>query len=183
MKALMARRSRSLQSGPAVVVAHVLEHDFVIRRIDDHGDRFVILRRAADHGGPADVDILDRFGQGDVRLGDRFLERIKIHHHQIDRLEPALLRFGDVPWIVALIEQAAVHARVQGFDPALQHFRKRGETGNVAHRNFFFPKQFRRAAGGNDIDALTLQGARKIGDAGLVRNGNESAGDLHQEME
>ena len=71
---------------------------------------------------------------------------------------------------------------MQSFHPPFQHFGKSGETRNVAHRNFFLPQQVRRAAGGNDIDALPLQRARKRGDAGFVGNGNECAGDFHENV-
>ena len=65
-----------------------LAGDFrVIRRIHHHRDALVVLRRAAQHGRPADVNVFDRVVQRDVRLGDRLLERIKVHHHEINRLD------------------------------------------------------------------------------------------------
>jgi len=37
----------------------------VVRRIDEDDDVLVILRRGAKHGGSADVDLLDTFGELD----------------------------------------------------------------------------------------------------------------------
>ena len=65
-----------------------LPGDFrVIRRVHDHGDAFVVLRGAAQHGRAADVDVLNRFGQRDAGFGDGLLEGIKIHDDEIDRLD------------------------------------------------------------------------------------------------
>jgi hypothetical protein len=41
--------------------------------------------------------------------------------------------------ISALVEETAVAARMQSFYPAFQDFRERGEAGNLAHWDFFFP--------------------------------------------
>ena len=110
---------------------------------------------------------------------DRLLERIKIHHHQVDRLEAAFPRFGFVFGVAAFVKQAAVDARMQSFDPAFQDLGKSGETGDVAARNFLLSQQIRRSAGGNDVDPLPLERAREFGDPALVGDGNERAGDFH----
>ena len=54
----------------------LLGHRRVISRIRNHRYALVILRRTAQHRRPADVDILNRILQRDIRLGDRFLEWI-----------------------------------------------------------------------------------------------------------
>ena len=72
---------------------------------------------------------------------------------------------------------------MQRLDAALEHFRKIGEAGNVAHRHAFLAQQLSRAAGGDDIDALFLQRAGEGRHAFLVRNGDEGAGDFHRAKE
>ncbi len=63
----------------------------------------------------------------DVGLCDRGFKGIKIHHHEIDRLDPVLARGGFVLLVAAQIEEPAVHFRVQRFHPAVEHFGEAGE--------------------------------------------------------
>ena len=84
---------------------------------------------------------------------DRGFERIKIHDDEIDRLDPMFLCGGFVLFFSAQIKQAAMHFRVQRFDPALEHFRETGEVGNVADFDSFLTEEARGAAGGNDFHA------------------------------
>src|SRR5262249_2578812 len=79
-------------------------------------------------------------------------------------------------------EEAAVDAGMQRLYTAIEHFRKRCETRDLAHRNFFFPQQDRCPTCGNDIYTLALQRAGKRGDTGFVRNGNERAADFHADV-
>jgi hypothetical protein len=64
------------------------------------------------------------------------------------------------------------------FDATFQDFRKIGEARDVADRHSFFAEQLGRSASGNYVDALLLQRARERGDAFLVGDGNECAGDF-----
>jgi hypothetical protein len=72
-----------------------------------------------------------------------------------------------------------MHAGMQSFYTAIEHFRKCGETRYLAHGNFFFFQQDRCSACGNDVYALAFQRASKRSDAGFVRDGNESAANFH----
>jgi hypothetical protein len=60
------------------------EHGVVVRVIDDDGGVLVVLRRGAQHGRAADVDVLDRFGIGAVGACRRRFERVEIHDEQVD---------------------------------------------------------------------------------------------------
>src|SRR6266540_7124490 len=75
-----------------------------------------------------------------------------------------------------------MHARMQRFYTAIEHFRKCRETRDLAHRNFFFFQQDRCSACGNDVYALSFQRASKCCDPGFVRHGNESATDFHEDV-
>ena len=127
-----------LQRRLAVIVAHVFEHALVIGGLDHDRDRLVILGGATDHRGPADVDVLDRFGQRYVRFRDGLREWIQIHDHQIDWLKTALTCFGLVLRVTPFVKQPAVHTRVQSFDTPFQHLGKCSETGNLTRRDLFF---------------------------------------------
>ena len=45
--------------GRALVGGELVEHGLIVLRLDDDGDVVVVFRGGADHGGTADVDILD----------------------------------------------------------------------------------------------------------------------------
>src|SRR5206468_1830349 len=111
-----------------------------------------------------------------VRFGDGLLEWIKINNYEIDGFETLVTRLFFMAGIPPLIEQTAMDARMQSFYTSFQHFRKTGKVGNLPHRYLFFSQQFRRSTGGNNIDALFFESARKFGDAGFLGNGNKGAG-------
>ena len=172
----MARRSRSFSVVSPSCIAHIFEHRVVVCGINDDRDRFIIFRRASNHRRAADVDVFNCFRESYARLRNGGFERIKIDRHQIDRIKAAFTRFCFVFRVAAFVEKPAMHAGMQSFHPAIEHFRKCGETRNLAHWNFFLPQQVRCSAGGNDVYALAFQRASKRSDTGFVRNGNESAG-------
>ena len=121
----------------ALVIAHRFEYCVVIGGIHDDRDRFVILRRAPDHRRAADIDVLNCFRQSYVRLRDRGFERIKIDDHQVDRIKAAFTRFCFVFRIAALVKKPAVHAGMQSFYTAIEHFGKCGETQIYRAPEFF----------------------------------------------
>ena len=75
----LAERKR----GHAVMRGEFVEQRRVIARLDHDRDVVMVLRRGADHGRPADVDILDAVGKIAAARHGRF-ERIKIDHQDID---------------------------------------------------------------------------------------------------
>ena len=70
-------------------------------------------------------------------------------------------------------QQAGMHLGVQGFDTAIEHFRKTGEFGHLGHRQAFVGQQLGSAASGNEFDAKRVQGLGKFNNAGFVGDGNE----------
>ena len=76
-----------------------------------------------------------------------------------------------------------MHAGMQSLNSPIEHFWKRGEARDLARWNFFLPQQVRRSARRNDINALTLEDARKRSHTGFVGNGNQSTGDFHRFVE
>jgi len=49
----------------------------------------------------------------------------------------------------------------------------------MSGRDLFLTQQFRRSTGRNNVDTLFFEGAREVGNAGFVGNGNEGALNLH----
>ena len=107
-----------------------IEHRGVIAGIDHDRDIVVVLRRGADHGRAADVDILDAVGEI-AAARDGVLERIKIDHQQIDRPDAVAAHRIGVGGIAAHGKKSAMHRRMQRLDPAIHHLGKSGEIADV----------------------------------------------------
>ena len=154
--------------------AELFQHRGVVVRVDEHGDIGVVLGGRADHGRPADIDILD--ARGKIRAArDRVLERIEVDDHHIDRTYPVRLQGFSVRGIAANREQSAVHRRMQGLDAAVHHLGKAGQLGNVDDREPRLAQRLARAAGGDEFDAVARESAGELDDPALVGNGDESA--------
>jgi hypothetical protein len=110
--------------------AELFQHRGVVVRVDEHGDIGMVLGGRADHGLPADIDILDARGKIRAARG-RVLERIEVDDHHIDRTYPVRLQGFSVRGIAANREQPAVHRRMQGLDAAVHHLGEAGQLGNV----------------------------------------------------
>ena len=150
------------------------QHRGVIARLDHHGDVVVVLRRGADHGRAADVDVLDAVGKiGAARDGG--FERVEIDHQQIDRPDVVRAHRLGVRGVVAHRQQAAMDRRMQRLDPAVHHLGKSGEIADVEHVEPGIAQGLARAAGRNQLDAVAGQRAGEVDDAGFVGDGNEGA--------
>ena len=152
------------------------QHLLVVGGLDHHGHVGVVLGGGADHGRPADVDVLDAILEGGA-FGDGRLERIEVHHQEIDRLDAVLFHRRGVLFVGADRQQAAVHFRMQRLDAAVHHFGKAGQFGDVDHLQ---PGLFQRlggAAGGDEFDAVTGKRRGEFGQAGLVGHRQQGAGD------
>ncbi len=128
----------------------------------------MVLGRAAQHGRTPNIDILDRLVQGDVRPRHGLLERIKIHHHQVNRLDPVGADGRLMRGVAPQIEQPPVHFGVQRLDPAIQHLRKARIGAQVGDLEPGFTKRFGRAAGRNQLHARLGQRLRQRHQTGLV---------------
>jgi len=154
---------------------HLGQHAGIVAGVHYHGHRGVILGRGAQHGGAADVDVLDR--QGEVAVGARYglLEGIEVDHHQVDRLDAVLGHHRVVG--AAPSQQAAVDLRVQGLHPAVHHLGKAGVVGDLGHRHVVVGEQLGGAAGTENLHAAGVQFTGEVEDAGFVRDAEEGAGD------
>ena len=70
---------------------------------------------------------------------------------------------GHVLRLAAHVENAAVNFGMKRLHPAIQHFGKAGEIGDVADFDTGIAQQLGRAAGRDQIDAHVRQSARKLG--------------------
>ena len=144
-----------------------------------HRDSRMVLGRTAQHGRPSYINVLNRFFARHARARHGLLERVKIHHDEIDRREA--VRFG-LPHVfrqIAAEEQSAVDEGVQRLDATVEHLGKSGVLGDVFHGQSRFPQSSRSAAGGQQLDAVRGKPARQFDEAGFVGDGKKGAPDLH----
>ena len=106
------------------------QHARIVPGVHHHGDACVVLGGGADHGRPADVDILDAVGERGA-LRHRRLERIEVDHQQIDRRDAMLLCGRVVLGVAANRQQATVHLGVQCLEAAVHHLGKAGVLRHV----------------------------------------------------
>ena len=139
--------------------AQLGQHPVVLRRIDDHGDVRMVLRRGAHHRRPTDIDQLDARGGR---------ERIEVDDRQRNRLDAELLELGDVLGGGEIGEQAGVDHRMQRHHTVPEDRRVAGQFGDVGHRDAGGGDRRRRASTRNETPAQFVQAGGKLGDAGLV---------------
>ena len=162
--------------GGTAVGFHLRHHRGVIGGVGDHGDAFVVLGRGADQGRSADVDVLDAGGEI-AAAGDGLLERVKVHHHQIDCGDTVPVHGANMLGQGAAGQDPAVHQRVQRLDPAVHDLWKAGVITDLAHLDAGIGKRPGRAAGRQDIHPAGGEESAQLLEPGLVGYGNQGAGD------
>ena len=108
----------------AAVLFDFSQNGFVIFRVHHNRDVVEILRRRAQHGRSADVDVFDAFLEGHTGLEHRLFKRIEIDDEQVDIFNPQFFTFFLMLRIVPNVQNAAVNQRMQGFNPTVQTFWK-----------------------------------------------------------
>ena len=138
----------------------------------------MVLGGRADHGRPADVDILDA-GREVAAAGHGLLEGIEVHIDDIDGADAVLGHGLGVVGGVANPQQAPMDHRVQGLDPAVHHLREAGEVGHVLHRQARRSDRRLGAAGGDQLHPHLRQRPGGLHQAGLVGHRQEGADGFH----
>ena len=90
----------------------------------------MVLRRRTEHGGTADVDVLDGLFAADPWLRNGAFERIKVHHDEVDRFDTVLLHLAHVLRQVRTPQQSSVDLRVQSFHAPVQDLREPDDVGD-----------------------------------------------------
>ena len=158
----------------------LVEHAGVLGRVGHDADARVVLRRGADHRGTTDVDLLDRLVERDPGPRHRRLEGVERDDDEIDRRDPVLVERFEVTGDVPPRQNAGVDHRVKRLDTAVEHLGEPGDVGDVAHGDSVVPQELRGAAGRDDLDPQSTEGAGELDHAGLVVDGDEDAADLHR---
>ena len=166
------------EAGGAIVLLQVRQHVIVLVRRAYHGHVRKILGRGAQHGHAADVDVCQRFVQGEVAVSRHGLEGVQVDDDQIDERQAVRGGVRHLFGPVALGEDAAVQAGMQGLDPAVEHLRQAGHVFHGHDRNAAFAQGGSGAAGGQNFDVVAPQLLDKGNDALLVRYADEGAPDF-----
>ncbi len=159
----------------AVVAGEFFGDGWVVGRGGDHGDIVKILGGGADHGGSADVDVLDQLFKSHAGLGSGFFKRVEIHDDHVDRLDAVFGDGCDVRGVFAAMQNAAVNFGMQRLDAPIEHFRKAGEFGDVFDGDAGIAQQLGGASGGDEFDAEAGELAGEIYEAGFIGDAEDGA--------
>ena len=146
-------RSRSVSKLQLVVVLlHLFDDAAVAARVGDHGHALEVLGGGADHGRPADIDVLDDLFLGDAAAAGDFLEGIEADDHHVDGLDVVLLEREHVLVDVAVGQQAGVDVGMQRLHAPVEDLGEAGDVADAGHGDALFLEEFGGAAGGDDLD-------------------------------
>ena len=168
-KHLRGESGAQRQRGLAVMRRQLFQQGGVVGRIYDDRYGVVVLGRGAQHGGAANVDVLDRLGVATVRARNSFSKRIKIDHQEVDGRD--LMKRHHRVVHSAAPEQAAVNLRMQRFDTPIHDLRKARVAGDLAHRQARARQQPRGAASGENFYVVACEPARQLHQSRLVGDG------------
>ena len=164
------------QRGLAAMGVEIGQHGSVIGTLDDNRDVVMVLGGGADHRRPPDIDVLDAVVIAFAGR-DRRLERIEVHHQQIDRLDAMADHRGLMLGMGAHGEQSAMDLRMERLDATVHHLRKARQFRHVLNREPRIGDRFRGAAGRDQRDTALVQRTGEIDEPRLVGNGKERAFD------
>ena len=99
------------------------ENIVVPRRVDDHADLGVILRRRSDHCGATDIDQFLGATGSVLKVGHARPERVEVADDEIDRVDVVFGHVGLVFGVGAIGEDPTVHLGMEGDDPMPEHDR------------------------------------------------------------
>ena len=134
----------------------------------------VVLGRRADHGWPANVDILDA-GCKIAARRHGLLKRIKGHINDIDGANTVLGHGLGVMFGVADAQQAPMDHRVQGLDPTVHHLRETRQVGHVLDSQACRRDGRLGAAGGNQLHPHPRKRPGGLHQSGLVGHRQKGA--------
>ena len=154
----------------------------VVGRVDNHGHPVEVFGRGADHRRPADVDHFDDLVECSAR-GHGFFEGIEVADHEVDTADAVGFELVKVGSLRAVGKDAAMDARVQGFDAAVQDFGMAGDLGDRHDGQAVVLQVFFAAAGRNQLDAQGAERAGEVEQALFVVDRKQGALSFEHELE
>ena len=145
----------------------------IVGRVHHRQNELVILGGGAKHRRSADIDILDGILERCASPRNRYLERIEIDRHQIDRHDLALAEGGHMLRQISSAQQGCVDQRVQGLDPPIEDLGEAGNLLHLQHRDVGGPQGGSRSAGGDDLPSELHQPLGEGHHPALVTDGDQ----------
>ena len=133
----------------------------------------MVLRGRPQHGGAADVDLLDRLLPRDAGAGDGVLERVEVDADEVERRDAVPLEVGDVLGDIAAGEDASVNGRMQRHDPVAEHLGEPRQRLDARDVEPGVREETRRAAARQELDPEPVEPFGERGQASLVPRGEE----------
>ncbi|BCK69111.1 hypothetical protein Srufu_030640 [Streptomyces libani subsp. rufus] len=153
-----------------------LEDLAVVGGVDDDGHRRVVLGGGADHRGAADVDLLHTLVGGGAG-GHGLPERVEVDDDQVERLDAEPGQLLAVVLQAEVGQDAGVHLRVQGLDPAVEALGEARQLLDLGDRHPGRSDLRGRRSGGDQLDARRVQALRQLLQTGLVVDADQRAAD------
>ena len=157
----------------------LLDEGLIVLGPADGHDVRVVLRRRAEEGRAADVDLLDRVLPVHVEAADGALERVEVDADEVDRRDPVGLELGEVVRHVPAGEDAAVHRWVERDDAMAEQLAEPRQLLERGHRDALGGERLRGAAACDQLDTELLELPRERDEAGLVVDGEQCPVDAH----
>ena len=130
-----------------------LQDGGVIGGGNDDGHVLIIFGGGADHGGAADVDVFDEVFERGVGAGGGLFELIEVDDDHVDGRDALGFDGREMIGAGAHGEDAAGDSGMERLDAAVQHLRKFSNFADFGDGNAGGGDGFRRAAGGDELDA------------------------------
>mmetsp|Transcript_1941 Transcript_1941/g.3328 ORF Transcript_1941/g.3328 Transcript_1941/m.3328 type:complete len:578 (-) Transcript_1941:183-1916(-) len=150
-----------------------LQDEGVVQGVHHHQHILVVLCRRPQHGGPADVDLLDAVLEGGAAV-DGLLEGVEVAHHDVDGPDLVLLQRGHVLGVPPLGQDAAVHHRVQRLHAPVQHLREPGDLIHLGDGDAGRGDGLGAATRGHHLVPELREALCQLREAGLVEHGHQS---------
>ena len=167
------RQTKTGFVGQAVVCFQVFQHLAVVAAVYHDTHISVVFRGGTHHGWATDIDVLNRQCQMTVFFGNGGGERIEVNHDQINRVDAV---FGHhIIVLTTTAQYSAVNFRMQGFYPAIHHFRETGVIRYFNRRNLVVDQQLVSTAGGQNFNTSRLQGLGEFDDSGFIRHADQGS--------
>jgi hypothetical protein len=127
-----------------------------------------VLRRRAQHGWPADVDLLDHLVRRHTTARGGLPEGVEVHGHEVYRKNLVLGERSHVVRHLAPGEERAVNGGVQRLHPPVHHLRKARDLADVERREPRLAEDAGSAAGGDELPAERGEPAGELREPGLI---------------
>ena len=122
----------------------------------------VVLGGGAQHGRPADVDVLHALGEGRARARDGGAEGVQVAGHEVDGREAVAVEVRAVGGQVAPREDARVHGGMERLHAPVEHLRQARDLLDAGDGDARRLDGAARAAGGDELPSRARAGRGRV---------------------